>query len=228
MKKYILSVLLLTLLAAPALSYGAVDNSVTLAQLRAQILVLQRQIALLQSQQTQTCLYNKDLSYGQSGNDVVLLQNWLRASGFLNIPRSTGWFGTMTKLALSNWQRDNNLRVTGMLGLEDRLVLCGPNTNSPSTIIIDSISGPTSISAGLTGTWQVKVTAPANTNLNYSVDWGDGLVSPQTLGNSVFTHSYSRVGTYTVKFMVNNGIVCIAAPCTVRKTAEASMTVVVK
>lgn len=228
MKKYILSALLIALLVAPALSYGAVANSVTLAQLRAQILVLQRQIALLQSQQTQTCPFNKDLSYGQSGNDVILLQNWLRASGFLGFPQSTGWFGSMTRSAIINWQRDNGLLTTGTIRVGERSLLCGANNNNASTIIIDSVSGPTSISAGLTGTWQIKVTAPANTNLNYTVDWGDGLVSPQVLGNSVFTHSYSRVGTYVVKFMVNNGIVCIAAPCTVRKTAEASMTVVVR
>jgi len=138
MKKYILGVFLLALLVSPAFSYGAVDNSVILAQLRAQIIVLQRQIALLQSQQTQTCPYNKDLSYGQGdndglSNDVVLLQNWLRASGYLNIPKSTGWFGTITRSALRNWQRDNNLWVTGVLGTEERRVLCGRGDDMATT-----------------------------------------------------------------------------------------------
>jgi peptidoglycan hydrolase-like protein with peptidoglycan-binding domain len=235
MKKYILSILLLALLATPALSYGAVDNSTLLAQLGAQVLVLQRQIALLQSQQPQTCPYNKDLSYNSNGKDVVLLQDWLRASGYLNLAKSTDWFGPMTRSALMNWQRDNNFRATGMFGPEERLALCGSNDNNPSAITIKSVSGPTSISVGLTGTWQVEVTAPTNTNLTYAVDWGDNTASPQASGSSVsnvinqsstFTHAYSQAGTYTVRFTVDNGVRCIKAPCNTG-LVQTSMTVVV-
>ncbi|MFA6476151.1 MAG: peptidoglycan-binding protein [Candidatus Paceibacterota bacterium] len=240
MKKYIISAVLLALIVVPALSYGATDNSALIAQLRAQILLLQKQL-LAESQPMPTCPFNKDLSYGQGLNDglssqVVLIQNALRASGYLNISKSTGYFGTMTRSALRNWQRDNNIQVTGSLRSLERSILCGRNDNGLNTIVINSVSGPTSMGVNQTGTWELKVTAPSDTNLNYTVDWGDNRVYPQIAGSAVspivkqtstFTHAYSQAGTYTVRFMVDNGAVCVAAPCTVRKTAETSMTVVV-
>jgi peptidoglycan hydrolase-like protein with peptidoglycan-binding domain len=240
MKKYIISVLLLALIITPALSYGATDNSSLIAQLRAQILRLQKQL-LAETQPVQTCPFNKDLSYGQGTSDglssqVVLIQNALRASGYLNIPKSTGYFGTMTRSALRNWQRDNNIQVTGSVKSLERSILCGRNDNGLNTIVVNSVSGPTSIGVNQTGTWELKVTAPSDTNLNYTVDWGDNRIYPQIAGSSVspvvkqtssFTHSYSQAGTYTVRFTVDNGVVCVAAPCTARKTAETSMTVVV-
>ena len=241
MKKYIISVVLLAIIIVPVLSYGATDNSSIIAQLRAQILLLQKQITSLQGQPTPTCPFNKDISYGQGmrdglGSQVVLIQNAMRGSGYLNIAKPTGYYGTMTRAAVRNWQRDNNLRVTGNIRATERSILCGSNDNGLNTIVINSVSGPTSIGVNQTGTWQLKVTAPANTNLNYSVDWGDNFAYPQTSGSpalsvvnqtSSFTHSYSQAGTYTVRFRVDNGIVCVTAPCTVRKTAETSMTVVV-
>lgn len=241
MKKYIISVFLLALIMAPVISFGATDNSALIAQIRAQILVIQRQIDALQGQAVSTCPFSRDLSYGQGVGDgmyahVILIQNALRGSGYLNIAKPTGYFGTMTRTALRNWQRDNNIQVTGSVRSLERSILCGPNDNGLSTIVINSVMGPTSIGVNQTGTWQVKVITPTNTGLIYTVDWGDNRIYPQTTVNSVsgevnqtssFTHSYSQAGTYTVRFVVDNGIVCIMAPCTARKTAETSMTVVV-
>ncbi len=140
MKKYIISVLFLAFVIAPALSYGATIDAVALAQLRAQIAVLQRQINLLQSQTVSKCPLNKDLTYGAGNNDglnadVVLLQNWLRASGYLNISQSTGRFGTLTRSAIRNWQKDNNLSTTGNIGIEERLILCGAVDSNATTTV---------------------------------------------------------------------------------------------
>ncbi|MFA5023322.1 MAG: peptidoglycan-binding protein, partial [Candidatus Paceibacterota bacterium] len=105
-----------------------------------------------------------------------------------------------------------------------------------SAISINSVSGPNSLDVGQTGTWAVKATGPAGTNLNYSVDWGDVVVyahsatagtQPVASQSATFTHSYSRAGTYTVRFMVDNGVMCIQAPCNARQSAETTLTVVV-
>ncbi|MFA5000665.1 MAG: peptidoglycan-binding domain-containing protein [Candidatus Paceibacterota bacterium] len=130
MKKYLLSVILLTLVFSPALTYGATNNSALIAQLRARVADLQRQLVLLQNQSTINCPLDKDLTLGDGhgnglGANVVLLQNWLRASGYLNIPKPTGYFGPLTRSALKHWQRDNNLTATGKISAGERLALCG-------------------------------------------------------------------------------------------------------
>lgn len=235
MKKYLLALALVVLIVVPIVS-----QAYSLSELYAQIAQIQAQIAALQNQSTPDCPFVRDLSYGDGASngrqaDVIMLQKWL-LEDYLIIPRPTGYFGTLTLSALKHWQRDNNLVATGRLGANERLLLCGRNDNDSNVITIDSVSGPTSIGLNQTGTWQVKVTAPTNTNLTYSVDWGENRVYPHTsvgsaLGQvnqtSTFTHAYTQPGTYTVRFMVDNGIVCIAAPCTARKSAETSLTVVV-
>lgn len=237
MKKYIFLLLLLSLIVVPLISRADISRY---DQIQAMIADLQRQIAILQNQSTSDCPFIRDLSYGDGDNDslrpdVLMLQKWLIGT-YLNIAKPTGYFGSMTRSAIKRWQKDNFLTPTGKIGFAERLALCGANNNPTEIINIDSVSGPTSISVGQTGTWQVKVTAPTNMNLTYSVDWGDNLVYPTSansavLGNvnqtSTFTHTYNQSGTYTVKFRIDNGVVCITAPCNVRKTAETSMTVVV-
>jgi len=130
MKKYLLFALLLTFVFLPALTYSATPNSALIAQLKAQIADLQRQLVLLQNQSTVNCPLDKDLALGDGysnglGSNVILLQNWLRASGYLNIPKPTGYFGPLTTSALRHWQKDNNLTPTGKVSAEERLALCG-------------------------------------------------------------------------------------------------------
>lgn len=112
---------------------------------------------------------------------------------------------------------------------------------STSSITINSVSGPTSLSVNQTGTWSLNVTAPSNTNLTYSVDWGDLAMAGGAGGNSnssvnqgsTFTHAYSSPGTYTVRFTVRSG--SVAATCPVGgicvdptlQEAKTSLTVVV-
>lgn len=49
-------------------------------------------------------VFARDITLGISGNDVSALQQFLIAGGFLKIPAPTGYFGTLTKSALSGWQ----------------------------------------------------------------------------------------------------------------------------
>lgn len=234
MKKYLIFVAVLTLVLVPVFSHAY-----TIAELQALISRLQAQLTAMQNQSTSDCPYTRNLAYGDGvgnglGSQVRLLQNWLRASNYLNIPSSTGHFGSLTQIALRRWQKDNGLTVTGRISASERLALCGRN-NSSTNISITSVSGPTSLNVNQTGTWSLNVTAPTETNLTYSVDWGEvmnmttGAGSIKVNQGSTFTHSYSQAGTYTVKFKVSGGGWACATTlgCSQKYNDETSLTVVV-
>ncbi len=105
-------------------------------------------------------------------------------------------------------------------------------------ISIDSVSGPTTLAVGQTGTWQVNIVAPTTTNINYSVDWAfpndspfalpsfSKAVNKSTTGNFfTFSHAYPKAGTYTVNFYFDNGIICFNYPCAARLETFTSLTV---
>lgn len=99
-------------------------------------------------------------------------------------------------------------------------------TNRPP--VINSQSGPTTLSVGQSGTWTIKASDPENGTLSYSVDWGDnynvgtGHTNPssatQVSQASTFTHSYYTSGNYKVTFTVTDSL---------GATAQSSMTVLV-
>ena len=92
------------------------------------------------------------------------------------------------------------------------------NSYCPSTgtqPIVNSVTGPTSLSTGTTGTWTLVVNNQGNSYLTTSVNWGDasnGYVNasaPQTAYLSgtntlTFTHAYYAAGTYNVVFTLTN------------------------
>jgi peptidoglycan hydrolase-like protein with peptidoglycan-binding domain len=58
---------------------------------------------------------NRNLREGCFGEDVLQLQNWLADETYYNPVDGgyTGYFGSVTKEALQEWQRDNGLEATG-------------------------------------------------------------------------------------------------------------------
>ena len=85
-------------------------------------------------------------------------------------------------------------------------------TGAPS---ISNVSGPSTLSTNVAGTWTLNILTGQSTYTNVSVRWGDEGVygysasAPQTTnytGNQTFTftHSYATSGTYTVTFTVSN------------------------
>lgn len=89
---------------------------------------------------------------------------------------------------------------------------CPPQGVAPS---ITSLNGPTSLTAGVQGTWTIQVNNPGNSYMTTSVNWGDAGVgyasaaAPQTtyqqgVNTLTFTHTYYAAGTYTVVFTVSN------------------------
>ena len=90
----------------------------------------------------------------------------------------------------------------------------GSSTGAPS---ISGIDGPAALNVGQTGTWTVRASVPnsGNTNLRYSVIWGDegvigqlnafaGNVPPAIQAAGSFTHAYGNAGTYKPTFTVSN------------------------
>lgn len=60
--------------------------------------------------------FERNLSYGATGNDVTELQKILISGGYLKIGTPTTWFGPLTKAALIKWQAKNKIPATGYFG----------------------------------------------------------------------------------------------------------------
>lgn len=60
--------------------------------------------------------YNRPLKKGMRGEDVRQLQERLKVLGFLVIDECTDYYGSMTKEAVINFQREYGLKVDGMAG----------------------------------------------------------------------------------------------------------------
>jgi len=59
--------------------------------------------------------YSSLLKYGQTSSDVYKLQEDLKRLGYFSV-NPTGYFGSITKDAVINFQRSNNLLVDGIVG----------------------------------------------------------------------------------------------------------------
>ena len=125
MKKYLLGSFIISAMLIPVLA-----NAATADEIRVQIQALLAQIEQLQKQ-----LVNHDtgttvkppvppaiggcpnllrtLSRGSRGSDVISLQQFLIAQGFLSSDSATGFFGSMTEVAVQRWQAGNSIVSNG-------------------------------------------------------------------------------------------------------------------
>lgn len=210
MKKYLLGLALFALALVPNVSLAQTpSNSVG-------------GVASSVSGKAPACPFiSRTLNLVSRGSEVSSLQEYLISGGYLEFDGPTGYFGALTRQAVRNWQRANNLKaVNGIFGPESNRLLSSLCNFPPSTntggITINSVSGPNSLKIGQSGTWTVNATGPSGANLTYSVDWGErynsftgSLSSKEAVSQtSTFTHSYSQSGTYTVKFTVRNNVDC--------------------
>lgn len=118
-----------------------------------------------------TGTFNKDLSLGSTGSDVVKLQQMLVANGYLVMePGSAmGYFGSRTQTAVARWQAANGISpADGYFGAVSRAranqVFCVGNCNQSLVI---NVSTPTS---GATYGFDDDVTlnwTPSNSNFDY-------------------------------------------------------------
>ncbi len=81
---------------------------------------------------------------------------------------------------------------------------------------ITSVNGPTNLAVGNSGTWTAMLNTMNNPYLTLSVNWGDqnvygGAAANQQIYNvaqqtNTLTHTYYTTGTYTITFIVSNGM----------------------
>ena len=66
---------------------------------------------------------NKTLYYGKSGSDVAALQEDLKTLGYFNYYKATGYFGSVTKQSVINYQKGKKLAADGIVGPVTRRAL---------------------------------------------------------------------------------------------------------
>lgn len=88
-------------------------------------------ILLLAAPQAVQAAASPNLSEGASGQHVTELQHVLQSQGYFRL-EPTGYFGSITREALQQWQSDHARPITGSLSSEDAaLLFSAENASSP-------------------------------------------------------------------------------------------------
>ncbi|MBA3733364.1 peptidoglycan-binding protein [Patescibacteria group bacterium] len=154
------------------------------------------------------------LSYGARDNSTTNAVSSLQQ--FLGVS-PTGYFGSITKSAVANWQSSNGLPAVGIVGPRTRAMMpmykCWENTN------VNFSATPTTGAAPLAVTFSANNLTGGN---QYIVEYGDGTNSgPLTAVNVCMSivgnqtgcprisadHTYKSEGTYTAT--VSNYYACL-------------------
>ena len=97
----------------PMVASADAATDALIASLQAQIASLMAQVAALagsQSSQSVACSFTRDLTINASGPDVTCLQNYLTSTGHFTFSGgATGFFGTITRGAVAQWQAANGV-----------------------------------------------------------------------------------------------------------------------
>ncbi len=132
---------------------GVAAQTVDLTALTAQIAALQAQIAAqLNAQQQSATTVTQDpdgncvelsrtLSRGDSGEDVVDLQNFLISERLLEPGNASGFFGTLTETAVKQWQNTHGIEPLGITGPRTRAAMAsctGGQSQSTETPLVSN------------------------------------------------------------------------------------------
>jgi len=116
--------------AAMVLGFAGPVGAQTIAELQAQIAALMAQLQALSGGSSVSATITSDLTVGSTGSQVVALQNALVSQGYLVMPAGVapGYFGALTKAAVSKWQAAMSLPATGYFGPLSRAKFAGTST----------------------------------------------------------------------------------------------------
>lgn len=115
------------------------------------------------------------------------------------------------KLKITITQSEGMIQPRASDESDNYFSIVSAGTNLPP--VIDGLTAPTQLKVNETGTWTIKAHDPENGPLTYSVRWGDEVSALTTEQKSfstgagqttTFTHSYSKVGKYTISFTVTD------------------------
>ncbi|MEX0931725.1 MAG: peptidoglycan-binding domain-containing protein [Candidatus Paceibacterota bacterium] len=163
---------------APAQAQTVDDLTAQIASLLATITSLQNQLATMQggstSAPTSGFTFTRNLSVGDTGNDVMELQKILNqdpttqvaVSGVGSPGNETSYFGSLTKAAVINFQNVYSSEILAPVGLNAGTGYVGPSTraklNSMSTVVVTPPTTNPGTGTGTgTGTTQTGLTVSA-------------------------------------------------------------------
>jgi peptidoglycan hydrolase-like protein with peptidoglycan-binding domain len=126
------------------------------------------------SANTTSAIATRYFSRGDQGADVVRIQEQLRREGLFNAT-STGFFGTITELAVMDFQADNGLVSDGVVGPQTFAIL---NRIQPAAILPSSTVLPTTPPANTT-----VQTTTVQTTTKPTVAASASLKTPLSLGD---------------------------------------------
>jgi hypothetical protein len=103
-----------------------------------------------------------------------------------------------------------------------------PTTNhSP---VINSLTGPTSLTVGQSGTYAASAMDPDGNTINYGFFWGDGTTSSSpnqtSNGSASMSHTFNSPGTFTITVGVSDAQYNVTKQITVTVSANAQATTV--
>lgn len=216
LKKSIIAAVAVIAIMAPVAA-----GALSVADIQAQIQALVSRITTLQAQPASpastiagpiakhrvcAALY-RNLSHGSRGDDVMSLQEFLRAEGYLSA-NATGYFGPATRGALARWQTSQGVSAVGSLGPLSRARIaawCGgggvdipPNQQRFSAT-------PTRGEAPLSVTFETWLSGFRPQSIYYTIDFGDGTSeraadcpapADACVGPGYNKHTYTSRGQY--------------------------------
>lgn len=96
-------------------------------------------------------IFAQNLTLGSSGASVSALQQFLIKGGFLKISSATGYFGPVTRTALSAWQASVNISPsTGYFGPVSRSKINTAGPQIPTSVTPAQSTAPTQSAVGTT------------------------------------------------------------------------------
>jgi len=131
-------------------------QTVTVAQLQAQIQALMAQLSAMQGGSTSAgANFTMDLTIGSTGSQVVALQNILISKGFLTMPAGVaeGYFGALTRSAVAKWQASAGISpAVGYVGPKSRAALnaMGGTTTTTTTTTTTGTTGTVGTTGSIT------------------------------------------------------------------------------
>lgn len=145
---------------------------------------------------------SRSLSFGMRGQDVVQLQNFLIARGYLAPGNNTGNFYSLTQAAVQSFQKAQGISPIGIVGPQTRAAIarvCGSGGGSTgssgaSTITMSAtpVNGPAPLIVAYV------ITAAGDGCGSYILDYGDGSIESiaSICGTRTVPHTYPSSGSY--------------------------------
>lgn len=195
--------------AALALSVVAAPSSAsaqTIEELQAQIQALLAQVAALQGSATVNASFTRDLTVGSTGADVMQLQKFLNANGFILASAGAGspglessYFGPLTASALASYQAAK--------GISPAVGYFGPITRTSVNAAISggATTGGSTGSAGLSGGAGDITLSSTSKYSNEEVGEGEDDVPVLAFDVEADDNSDIRIDSIKVEFVQSTG-----------------------